>query len=832
MSGPSAPPLPFTQYVVKVHSRCDLACDHCYVYEAKDTSWHGRPAVMAAGTVDQLAERILDHAHSHRLGSVRIVLHGGEPLLAGHDRLEQYVATLRSRLVDIPRVDLRIHTNGVRLDEKFCELFSRHQVIVGISVDGDREANDRHRRFANGRSSYPFVERAVRLLCRDEYKHIYAGILCTIDVNNDPIAVYEALRSFAPPRVDFLLPHATWDNPPARGNAAIAGADPRTVYADWLIAIFERWNADGRPMGVRFFDSIESLARGGPSGTEALGTGPSDLVVVETDGSFEQVDSLKVVAEGASATGLDVFTHSLDAVAAHPGIAARRQGAAGLCDTCRACPVVAVCGGGLYPHRYRTGTGFDNPSVFCEDLKKLITHVTSAMPNRPDSRPLALRGEAAQGPLEAATLDELAAGRGGAAAVAALAKAQRELLGVLLVGLAERAEHLPAWELITRLDVEQPAALDAVLAHPFVRRWAQESLIALAAPSSRAKAAPHLGHLAGVAAAAAVRAGVEARVEVPLFEGALHLPTLGRLEVGASVSGHSLIVESHAGGFTVRHDDASHTVVIDNAAESDHRWQPVRRLRAESGTGVFSCALDDVDLYRDCFQWPAAPRQDEVDIKPWRKLFSEAWGLIQRDYPDYAPGILTGLTTLVPLSVPAAGDYSASSRDAFGAIGLALPHGADLLALLLIHEWQHVRMWAVYDLYDLFDPEDRRLYYAAWRPDPRPLSGLLQGTYAHVGVTDFWRIRRQAASDPQDRDEAAAQFARWRQMTAEAIDTMAGSGAMTPIGARFLDGMRTTLEPWLAEPVPAEALDRGLRMAERYRASWLHENSATARSER
>jgi uncharacterized protein len=34
-----------------------------------------------------------------------------------------------------------------------------------------------------------------------------------------------------------------------------------------------------------------------------------------------------------------------------------------------------ICGGGLYPHRYRDGEGFRHPSVYCPDLLRLITHV-------------------------------------------------------------------------------------------------------------------------------------------------------------------------------------------------------------------------------------------------------------------------------------------------------------------------------------------------------------------------------------------------------------------------------------------------------------------------
>src|SRR5207344_457277 len=105
---------------------------------------------------------------------------------------------------------------------------------------------------------------------------------------------------------------------------------------------------------------------------------PVDLLVIETDGSWEQADSLKTAYDGAPATGFTIFSHSVDEVAAHPGAAARRAGIAGLCATCRACPLVRACGGGLYAHRYKTGSGFSNPSAYCEDLKILIPQVTKA----------------------------------------------------------------------------------------------------------------------------------------------------------------------------------------------------------------------------------------------------------------------------------------------------------------------------------------------------------------------------------------------------------------------------------------------------------------------
>ena len=107
-------------------------------------------------------------------------------------------------------------------------------------------------------------------------------------------------------------------------------------------------------------------------------------------------------------------------------------------------------------------------------------------------------------------------------------------------------------------------------------------------------------------------------------------------------------------------------------------------------------------------------------------------------------------------------------------------------------------------MFDLCQRDDKRLYYAPWRPDPRPIEALLQGAYAHIAVTDFWRVRRHELVGGQART-AEKQFARWRMDTAEAIETLAGSGAFTDARCPLRRRMRATVAPWLDEPVDAAA---------------------------
>jgi uncharacterized protein len=373
MRQPLPPADPLHEFILKLASRCNLACDYCYVYFGPDQTWRGRPAVMSTATITAAARRIGDHARAHRMGRVLVALHGGEPLLAGPRVIEHVVTAIREAAPPGTRVDFIAQTNGVLLDRGFLDLFARHGVRVGVSLDGAREANDRHRNRANGKSSHGEVTRALRLLGSGLYRSLFAGVLCTVDLANDPVATYQSLLEFDPPVIDLLLPHANWSRPPPRPRGA-----SDTPYAEWMIAVFDAWYDEPvTSTRIRFFEELIHLLMGGAPATESLGGGLLDFAVVETDGAIEGTDTLKTAHQNAASTGMSVHTHSFDEALRHPAIAGARLGLDALGPTCRSCPVIGTCGGGQYTHRYRDGHGFANPSVYCADLRRLIEHVAT-----------------------------------------------------------------------------------------------------------------------------------------------------------------------------------------------------------------------------------------------------------------------------------------------------------------------------------------------------------------------------------------------------------------------------------------------------------------------
>ncbi|MGC0412065.1 HEXXH motif-containing protein [Streptomyces sp. SAI-195] len=377
------------------------------------------------------------------------------------------------------------------------------------------------------------------------------------------------------------------------------------------------------------------------------------------------------------------------------------------------------------------------------------------------------------------------------------------LLKALLVRVERQHAHLPHpvrrgfeddWALLERAERTDPGAVREVLDYPTTGAWLTEALAAPAGPDFEA----HLAHLAGVAVVAAARAGCSATGTLRVPSGLLGLPGLGvlrcpsgRARVGDR-DGRLRVVED-AGQAAVdlprRRAPAQHGAR--GRTGHGYGWSALRAL--PGGTAV----LDDLDPYRVPHPGigptavPAAERA-HTDHPAWAGRWRRARVLLS--VTD--PGRITETDALVHALVPlaAAGragavPTGATVRAAPGAVLTQLPAGAAELAETLVHETHHTKLAALDDSVPLCRPGGT-LHRVGWRPDPRPASAVLQGTYAHLALLDlWWRAQRASAAPATWRQRAAERYGRYREQVGEALSVLRGSDELTCTGRDFVQEM-------------------------------------------
>lgn len=413
--------------------------------------------------------------------------------------------------------------------------------------------------------------------------------------------------------------------------------------------------------------------------------------------------------------------------------------------------------------------------------------------------------------------EDLAGGGGGSGAISVLASGQYSkhvllLRGVLDAAVAAGHHQMAAaqagYDLLADVERLDPVAVQAVVGYPSVGAWAVRTLRALRGEPVMAGAEP--GGLAGVAAAAAIRARFPARIEVPVIGGQVMLPSLG----AAASTDENTTVHSRADGADVV-SAGFPTRVPDDPNRDAPGWLAVRRLRA----GSLDVLIDDVDPFRMPAESALAGRISRVDLGTWSRVLGEAWTILVRYHRGIAEELAATIRALVPLALPLRGQVSTSSAETFGAVALSEPPDARTLAVTLVHEVQHLKLSALLDVVTLIEPDDGRRFYAPWRDDPRPAGGLLQGAYAYLGVSRFWHRQRQL--DHGDAGlRAHAEFTRWRAAAMRVTDALESTGVLTPVGADFVQRMARTLRAWQDEPVPSAAQELADGESVRHLTRW------------
>jgi uncharacterized protein len=253
---------------------CNLNCDYCFYLHKQNLLESSNKWRMSDDILEQF---IKQYIQGQNYPEIIFSWQGGEPTLLGLEFFERVVALERKYYPDGKQIQNDLQTNGVLLDDRWCEFLGRNGFLVGLSIDGPKHLHNKHRVDKAGDPTFDKVYNAARLL----KKHgVPFNTLTTVNRDNakQPLDVYRFLR-------DEIHPHAIQFNPcvevqvfettappfwgsvefPKIGHPmARPGSDYSIVtdwsvdaddYGDFLCAVFDEWYA--KDYGKTFVYNIE-----------------------------------------------------------------------------------------------------------------------------------------------------------------------------------------------------------------------------------------------------------------------------------------------------------------------------------------------------------------------------------------------------------------------------------------------------------------------------------------------------------------------------------------------------------------------------------------------
>ncbi len=357
-----------TSYVLKVASRCNLNCSYCYMYNLGDKTYLKQPKFMSVDTVKALTLRLQSYCSRGAINFVHIIFHGGEPLLLSKEYYAECIQILTSGCPGV-EFNFSLQTNGVTLDLDWYNFFNSLKIKVGISLDGPKAYHDEFRLFHNGKGSYHEVATAVKL----GNQNGLTGILMVINPKIPVQEFYQELKELGVKKINLLFPDGHFDRLPDGIDPDKFKNNGYTPYADWLIALFKIWKQDkGRPV-IRLFETLIEMLAGIPRGNQGFGRTKNGVMVIESDGGIEVTDSLRACYEGITRNNYNVHANEIDDLFKDQIFEVYYNAHDLVAEQCLNCPVYDICGGGFLGNRFANHNGFDNPTIYCKDMVRLIT---------------------------------------------------------------------------------------------------------------------------------------------------------------------------------------------------------------------------------------------------------------------------------------------------------------------------------------------------------------------------------------------------------------------------------------------------------------------------
>jgi uncharacterized protein len=275
---------------------CNIDCGYCFYLDRAGTTRPGYQEVFGPNRQqgrrmsEEVQEALIRQAM--RGGSYQISFgwQGGEPTLMGVDFFERAVSLQRQYGSPGQVVGNGLQTNGLLIDETWCNFLRETNWLVGLSMDGPEHVHDHYRVSRNGKPTYSKVRESAELMTERTVQFNALSVVSDYSVQFAR-EIYQHHKDLGIEYMQFIPCVERDPKDPAKAAPFSVSAE---AYGQFLCDIFDCWKKDfkgGRPTtSVRYFDSVFHTYVNVPPPECTLLPECGNYVVVEYNGDVFSCD--------------------------------------------------------------------------------------------------------------------------------------------------------------------------------------------------------------------------------------------------------------------------------------------------------------------------------------------------------------------------------------------------------------------------------------------------------------------------------------------------------------------------------------------------------------
>ncbi len=345
---------------------CNLDCAYCFYLDRDADPYKSLPQRrMTDETLETLVDSFLFYSYPNSV----FAFQGGEPTLAGLPFFRKLVQLQKERGRDGHNVSNALQTNGMLIDDEWCELFREYNWLIGLSMDGPEPVHDLYRFNKAGHSTWRRVMQSLELMRK---KKVEFNVLCVLSQANvhQPKEIYRFFKGLGIDNIQYI-PLSEFDSEGKPLPFTVSAEE----YGRFLCETFDLWWPDRRKMRIRFFDNIAEAIAGQKPGSCTMHETCDSYVVVEYNGDIYPCDFF--VESGWKLGNVNVdswsevarkqrrYSFAKNKTLAHP--------------ECQVCEYQAICHGGCPKSRHAPNRRFEDLDHFCQAYKMIYARATGPL---------------------------------------------------------------------------------------------------------------------------------------------------------------------------------------------------------------------------------------------------------------------------------------------------------------------------------------------------------------------------------------------------------------------------------------------------------------------